>query len=83
VRKINVMVEKSGIGVTTAFEDPAMLQRLRNSTGLTPVIFGIETLQTPVFYKLLGLNADGTENHSDPAQPDSKTETAFIRQEQL
>ena len=83
VRKINVMVEKSGIGVTTAFEDPAMLQRLRNSTGLNPVIFGIETLQTPVFYKLLGLNADGTENHSDPAQPDSKTETAFIRQEQL
>jgi len=62
--KTSVTVETDGKGVTTAFDDPALLQLLMDSDGLMPVIYEIQPMTPPMLNHLLGLNTSPQEeNH--------------------
>lgn len=51
-----VKVKSDGRGVTTAFDDPAMLQIILESDGLRPVIYNVENMTPSMINLLLGLN---------------------------
>lgn len=68
LEKVGIQVQRDGSGVRTAFEDPQQLERLINSDGLGPVIYGIQPTTLPILNMFLGRVVD--DETGIPVLPD-------------
>jgi len=88
-QKGGIDLEKVNVGRSNGAEssikinfvnDPAMMEQLRNSTGLRVIIGDIVPMKMPMLNHLLGLNADGSDNKSADSNENFQ-EVAALKEE--
>ncbi|MCA9400642.1 MAG: hypothetical protein KC713_03375, partial [Candidatus Omnitrophica bacterium] len=69
LESLPIDIERSGEGVTNAFDNPEAVRALMESSGLEPVIHTIVPMTAPVFHFLIGYSGPPAPTDSGSSQP--------------